>query len=218
MRDLIVTLGVLVMLPMIFVRPYLGVLVWCWTALLVPNVYVFGFAQGIRFNFWAAIVTLVAWGLSKEPKRIPVNASNLLLLLFLAWGTLCSALTLSPLPAVTWVEWDKFIKIIALALVITALIRTEMRIRALLFAIAMSMGFHAVDESAKFILSGGSHKIWGPGSSIIGDNNQFALAIIMVIPVLAYLFVYSRSRWVRLGLGGGILLQVVAVIGTGSRG
>jgi probable O-glycosylation ligase, exosortase system type 1-associated len=103
-------------------------------------------------------------------------------------------------------------------LVITALIRTEIRIRALLFAVALSMGFHSSAEGIKFVLTGGSHKIWGPGSSIIGDNNQFALAIIMVIPILIYLYIHSRNRLIRIGIGMGIFLQIIAVIGTGSRG
>ena len=130
MRDLIFTLGVLAMVPLILWRPWLGVLVWCWTALLVPNSYMFGFATDIRFNFWIAILTLLAWLLSSEPKRIPVNSTTVLLLCFLAWGTLSSVLSISPTASVTWVEWEKFIKVIALALIIPALIRTEIRIRA----------------------------------------------------------------------------------------
>ena len=218
MRDLILVLGVLAMVPFILRRPWLGVLVWCWTALLVPNSYMFGFATDIRFNFWIAVLTFFAWLMSREPKRIPVNSTTVLLVCFLAWGTLSSALSISPSPAVTWVEWDKFIKVIALALIIPALISSEIRIRGLLFAIALSMGFHAVDESAKFILSGGGHHIAGPGSSIIGDNNQFALAIIMVIPILGYLFATSRNVFLRIAIAGAIFLQVVAVIGTSSRG
>lgn len=218
MRDIPLVLGVIAMLPMILMRPHLGVLAWCWTALLVPNIYVFGFASGIRYNLWIAVVTLAAWLLSKERKRVPVNATTVLLGIFLIWGTISTLLTKDPSPATTWVEWDKFIKIIALALIITVLIRTELRIRSLLFAIALSMGFHAVDESTKYILSGGGHKIWGPGRSIIGDNNQFALAIIMVIPILIYLYARSRNIWVRIGLAAAILLQVISVIGTGSRG
>jgi hypothetical protein len=101
MRDLSLLILILAMLPMIVVRPHLGVLAWCWVALLVPNVYLFGFASGIRFNFWIAIVTLVAWLISREPKRLPVNATTVLLVCFLAWGTLSSAMTISPAPEET---------------------------------------------------------------------------------------------------------------------
>lgn len=218
MRDLFFTLGVMAMVPLIIRRSWLGVLVWCWTALLVPNSYLFGFATDIRFNFWIAILTLLAWLLSKDSKRIPINSTTALLFCFLAWGTLSAALSISPAPSTTWGEWEKFAKIIALALIISAVIRTEIRIRALLFAIALSMGFHAVDESTKFILSAGGHRVVGPGSSIIADNNQFALAVIMVIPIMGYLFATSRNFILRTSLAGAIFLQIVAVIGTFSRG
>ena len=218
MRDVMLVIGVLAMVPMMLARPFLGVLVWCWVALLVPNSYVFGFATGIRFNYWIAILTLIAWLVSPIPKRIPVNRTTVLLGCLLAWGTISATMSLDPTPSATWTEWGNFAKIIALAFVIAGLIDTELKIRALLFAIALSMGFHAVDESLKFLITGGEHKIWGPGTSIISDNNQFALATIMVIPIMIYLYTHSKSRWVRLGLAVGVLLQVIAVIGTGSRG
>jgi probable O-glycosylation ligase (exosortase A-associated) len=218
MRDVIFAVSVLCMVPLIMRRPWLGVIVWCWIALLVPNAYMFGFAADIRFNLWIVTLTVFAWLMSREPKQIPVNATTVLLICFLLWGTLSSLLSVSTNSSATWAEWEKFVKIIALALIIPALIRTEVRMKTFLFAIALSMGFHGVDESAKFIVSGGSHAIAGPGSSIIGDNNQFALAIIMVIPILGYLVAASRSMLLRIGIAGAIFLQVVAVIGTSSRG
>ena len=218
MRDIPLLLGLAVMLPMILMRPHVGVLAWCWTALLVPNVFVYGLATGVRFNFWIAITTLVGWAMSKEPKRIPASSTTILLGCFLAWGTLSTLLTIAPVPSTTWVEWEKFIKTITLALVVVALIRTEARIKALLFAVVLSMGFHGVIEALKFILSGGGHKIWGPGTSAIADNNHFALAIIMTIPILIYLYMQSRNFIVRSGAMVGILLLIVTVIGTGSRG
>ncbi len=218
MRDIPLLLGFAAMLPMILMRPHLGVLAWCWTALLVPNFYVYGLATGVRFNFWIAITTLLAWLLSKEPKRIPGNPTTILLAMFLVWGTLSSLLSISPVPSVTWVECETFAKTITLALVIIALMRTEARIKALMFAVLLSMGFHGVIEALKFILSGGGHRIWGPGTSIIADNNQFALAIIMTIPIVIYLYAQTRSLFVRIAIAGTILLLMVTVIGTNSRG
>jgi probable O-glycosylation ligase (exosortase A-associated) len=218
MRDIPLLLGFAAMLPMIMMRPHVGVLAWCWTALLVPNVYVYGIATGVRFNFWIAIFTLLAWMMSKEAKRVPMNTTAILLTCYLAWGTLSTLLTISPDSSTTWVEWEKFIKTITLALVVVALMRTETRIKAVLFAVALSLGFDGVIEALKFILSGGGHKIWGPGTSIIADNNHFAVAIIMTIPIMIYLYMQSRNFIVRSSAIVGILLLTVTVIGTGSRG
>ena len=39
MRDLIVTLAVLGSLPLIFLRPWVGVLVWVWISFMNPHIY-----------------------------------------------------------------------------------------------------------------------------------------------------------------------------------
>jgi putative inorganic carbon (hco3(-)) transporter len=67
-------------------------------------------------------------------------------------------------------------------------------------------------------VTAGGHKVWGPGTSNIADNNAFALAIIMTIPIVIYLFTHSRNVLLRSALAGGIFLLIVAVIGTASRG
>src|SRR5690349_11182302 len=108
MRDIPLLIGLVAMLPMILIRPHVGVLAWCWTALLVPNYYVFGLATGIRFNLWIACATLISWLLSREAKRIPMNGTSVLLMLFLAWGTISSLFSIGPQDFVVWDEWDKF--------------------------------------------------------------------------------------------------------------
>jgi probable O-glycosylation ligase (exosortase A-associated) len=218
MRDIPLLLGFLVMTPLILTRPYLGVLAWCWTALLVPNTYVYGIAEAIRFNLWIAVATIVAWPFSKRPKAIPLDATSILLGALLVWGTVSAIFTMAPIARDTWMEWERLAKTLMLSLAVMAFIRTQTRIIAMLFAIVLSMGFHGFLEAGKFILSGGGHKIWGPGNSIIGDNNSFALAIIMTIPVLAYLYLQFRNLLLRVMLGGGIFLLVLTVIGTRSRG
>ena len=53
MRDIAFLAGFLALLPYVVGRPHIGVLLWCWTALLVPNAYVYGFA---RFAFSTLII------------------------------------------------------------------------------------------------------------------------------------------------------------------
>ena len=96
-------------------------------------------------------------------------------------------------------------------------ITDRLRVHGLLLAICLGIGYIGVDEGAKFILSGSGHKVLG--SSSIGDNNQVALDVLMVIPLMQYLYSTAASRFMRLAYaGGGILLSVIAVIATFSRG
>lgn len=197
--------------------PHIGALVWCWTALVVPNYYVYGFSNPIPFNKIAAAVTLVAWLFSGEPKKISKNSTAILLVIFGIWGTI-SALSSISLADTVIHEWEKFIKIILFSLVVIGLITTKDRIDALLFAIYLSLGFHGVVEGAKFLASGGSHHIFGPGSSIIGDNNHFALAMIALLPTVLYLYSQTTHRILKLALIGSSVLVAVSIMGTFSRG
>ena len=153
MRDIPLLLGFLIMTPMILTRPYLGVLAWCWTALLVPNSYVYGFASAIRFNLWIAVVTLLAWPFASKPKAIPLNTTSILLGGLLIWATISSVFSVAPVAADTWSQWEQFVKTLVLSLAVMAFIRTRTRMVAILFAVALSMGFHGILEAGKFVLT-----------------------------------------------------------------
>lgn len=217
MRDIAIISGFFVMMLWALRYPHIGALIWCWTALVVPNYYVYGFSKPIPFNKIAALVTLVAWLASGEPKRISKNSTAILLVIFGIWGTI-SALSSISLADTVMHEWEKFIKIVLFSLVVIGLITTKDRIDALLFAIYLSLGFHGIVEGAKFIASGGSHHIFGPGSSIIGDNNHFALAMIALLPIVLYLYNQTTHRILKLALIGSSLLVAISIMGTFSRG
>ena len=217
MRDIALISGFTVILLWGLKYPHIGALLWCWTALVVPNYYVYGFADPIPFNKIAAVATLAAWILSSEPKKLSRNSTVMLLLVFGIWGTV-SALTSISLSDAVMREWEKFLKIILFSLVIVGLATSKDRIDAFLYAIYLSLGFHGIVEGAKFIASGGSHHIFGPGTSIIGDNNHFALAMISLLPIVLYLYRQCTHHVLRLALIGSSMLVAVSIMGTFSRG
>ena len=218
LRDLLLLSSLLIMVPMIFFRPHTGIILWAWTAMLVPNTFLYGIGQSVRYNLLFALATLIAWFIAaKEPKKIPLNSTNLLLFFFLFWVCLATALGLAPANA-RIDELIKFIKICIFAVAISGLVTTRLRVHSLLFGMALGMGFHGASEGAKFILSGGGHKVFGPSSSIIADNNHFALAMIFLMPIIIYLYVYAANRYVRLGFLGAGGLIFASIIGTFSRG
>jgi hypothetical protein len=60
--------------------------------------------------------------------------------------------------------------------------------------------------------------VWGPEGSFIEGNNEIALAIIIVIPLMWYLFEITKNRWIRSGLVAAMALSALASIGSYSRG
>lgn len=219
MRDAVLLLGFLSMLVMgrVFRYPHVGVLLWCWTALVVPNLYAYGFASEIPYNKIVAAITLLVWMFSREPKALPANATLVLLALFAFWGTV-SAMTAIADTEYAMVEWEKFIKIIVFAFVVAGLMNSKERIFGLLYAVVLSLGFHGALSGAKFIASGGSSHLYGPGVSIISDNNSFALAMVALLPIIFYLRSQFDQRLMRLVSLVAIVLVTATIMGTASRG
>ena len=217
MRDIAFTAGLLVMLPFTIGRPHIGALLWCWTAMLVPNAFVYGFAAPIRFNLIAVAVTLAVWVLSREPKRIPMNRMMVLLIIFAIHGTLSAYYEIGP-EALAWEQWERFIKVVLFAIVVGALFNNQHRIEALIYAIILSVGFHGVEEGVKFIVTGGGHRITGPGTSILSDNNHFALATLCTLPLIFFLYQQTSYRALRIALLGSAGILCFTIVGTFSRG
>ena len=66
------------------------------------------------------------------------------------------------------------------------------------------------------MLSGGGHKV--EGTPNWGDNNQVALIVLMTMPMLGCVREVSEVRLLRLGALAGIILSVICVVATASRG
>ena len=218
MRDLVLISGffAMLMLGRVFTYPHVGALLWCWTALVVPNFFVYGFARAGHYNKMVAIITLASWLFSREAKKLPLNVTLVLFALFGVCGTI-SAFTAISTTGDALREWQEFLKIVLFVFVVAGLMTSKDRIIALLYAAVLSLGFHGVLAGAKFVASRGASHIYGP-PSIIGDNNHFALAVITIIPVFFYLYRQATNRMLRWALLGSIPFLMATVIGTSSRG
>ncbi len=216
MRDVIVTLAVFGLLPLILWRPWIGVLVWSWLGYMNPHRLCWGFATTMPFALMVALVTLVALLASKEPRRIPWTRETILLLLLIGWIFMTTWFALAQEPA--WQQWAKVWRVMLMTYVTMMLITNEHRIKMLMFVIALSLGFYGF-KGGVFTLTGGSaNAVMGPYGSFIGDNNSIGLALIMTVPLLHYMQLQMTRWYFRYALLGGIVLTLVAIIGTHSRG
>ena len=216
MRDLYILLIVLATLPLTFFRPHIGVLVWAWLSLMTPHHLAWGFAYDFPFVKVMAIVCLVAVLVSAEKKSFPTNAVTLLFVLFTVWISITTVFAMSPelaQPRLWFV-----LKIFALTYFALLTINTRERIHALTWIVVTSIGFFGVKGGIFTILTGGNYRVYGPEGSFIEDNNQLALALVFVLPLMRYLQSNSASRYIRWGLGAAMLLSVVAILGSYSRG
>src|ERR1700722_10470865 len=114
MRDIALIAVVLIGLIWTLRYPYVGILLWTWITLMVPQELSFGFAQSFPINLIVAIVTVGAWLSSKERKLPPIDTTFILVCLFLIWITINGFQAVDK--EISWPLWDRTWRIIALAI------------------------------------------------------------------------------------------------------
>jgi putative inorganic carbon (HCO3(-)) transporter len=216
LRDLILLGALLSVFPLILRAPQIGILTWIWVTLMSPQREVYGFLSNFELNFYIAILTALAWMISKERKIAPLNPVTGLFVAFGIWISITTYFALQY--DFSYVQWNRAIKTLILALAILTITSTKARIQAVIWVTVLSLGFFGVKGGGFVLLTGGRHHVFGPEDSMINDNNALGLALVMVLPLMNYLRLTTKAAWVRLGLVAGMGLTVVAIIGTYSRG
>lgn len=218
MKDPFFILMFIFLISFAFKRPYLGVCVWIWSALLTPNRLLYGFAGDIRFNFIvAALTTVIVLFAYFKAKNLNNNVSRTMIMLIL-W-TIVTTITAIVPSEIAMEGLVMYLKVGALFLIMMLSVTKKHEVEAVLFSIILGLGYYVVTEGLKVLVTLGNHQAWGPTRSIIGDNNHFAMAIIVIVPIAIFLYRNADvPKLVKIGLLGFIVTALVAVIGTYSRG
>ncbi len=216
MRDLFVTGLIFGLLPFVFKRPWLGILLWSWLGYMNPHRLAWGFAYEFPFAMVVGLVTIVSFMASKEKKEMPWTRETIVLLIFVCWMLFTTFFAFYP--DLAWLQWNKVWKI-QLMIFLTALIITDRnKLHWLVWVIALSFGFYGVKGGFFTIVNGGAYRVQGPTGTFIGGNNEMALALVMTIPLIRYLHLQEKRSWIRIGLASAMVLTGVAAIGSQSRG
>lgn len=216
MRDLFITGVIFSLLPFVFKRPWLGILLWSWLGYMNPHRLAWGFAYNLPFSMLVGLVTIAAFMASKEKKEMPWTRETIVLLIFVGWMLVTTLLAFYPNDA--WLQWNKVWKI-QLMIFLTALIITDRhKLHWLIWVIALSFGFYGVKGGIFTIVNGGAYRVQGPTETFIAGNNEIALALVMTIPLIRYLHLQETRKWIRTGLASAMVLTGVAAIGSQSRG
>lgn len=218
MRDVLVTAIVFASLPFIvFWRPYLGALMWVWIGMMNPHRLSFGFAYDFPFALVIAIATLVGLLITRQRRPVPLTPVSGLMIAFVLWMSFTSLFALQPTDVVYGV-WIRVMKTQVMILVTLMLIRGRAQIDQLIWAIVISVGFYGVKGGIWTVLHGGVNRVWGPPGSYIEGNNELALALVMLLPLMYYLAQTAPQRWVKYGLWIAIGACMFSILGSQSRG
>lgn len=216
MRSLILLAAFCAYMAPIFVRPFVGVLVWMWIAIGTPHLETFGFTKSFQFNLIVAVLTIFCWLITKKDARVYKYFPIILMYVFALIMLASTYLGLAP--DYSSEQLSRVLKIFVLVFVIVGMIDSRTRIHACFWVIAISLGYFGAKAGLGTIATGGSFRVSGPLGGPLGDNNHTAAAFVMLVPILNYLRLESRSKLVRWLIVGVILLTLIGIIGTYSRG
>lgn len=216
MRDILITLVIFGSLAFSFKRPAIGALVFAWISLMNPHRLAYGFAYDFPFAAIASGVTTISLFTSPRPKRLPLTAVVVTLLLFEAWMNLTSFFALEPI--LVWFEWSRVIKTFFMIIITIMVINEERELKAFVWVVALSLGIYGLKGGLFTLMSGGQYRVYGPYGTYIGENNSMALALVTTLPLIWYLRSQAKNKWIILGLTAMTAMTAVSAVGSYSRG
>jgi len=109
-------------------------------------------------------------------------------------------------------------KVLLITFVMILLVTSYSRFKSLVIVTALSFGALALKGTIFGLRTSGESRVWGPPDSFIADNNAFALAVNMSLPMLFFLARDEKKRLYRWLYYLAFACGVFSVLLTYSRG
>lgn len=143
-----------------------------------------------------------------------------LVLLFLLTGLLSVPLAINRLAA--WQEFSStFIRCVIIFIVIVNVVRTEARLKGLLFLALLSsvwLSLQAINDYRLGLMAVEGYRAAGRGTGIFGNTNDMALHVVTVLPISIALLFGSRGLTRKFLYGACAAVMMAAVVLSYSRG
>lgn len=223
MRDLVLFAIILVSVPISFFNPYFGILVWTWITFFNPHRYTWGFMYNFPIAAVIAVPTLLGCFFTSDINRRILKRETVLLAALWAWFSITFLYALQ-VPLFQGhlddakLEFVRVSKVLLITFVMILLVTSHKKLKSLVMVTAMSFGLLAIKGALFGFRTGGAARVWGPPDSFIADNNSFALAVNMSLPMLLFLAQDEKKRSYRWLLYFAFVCGVASVALTYSRG
>lgn len=221
LRDLCFTLLMFALVPVSLRRPLIGLLTFTWLAYMRPQDLTWGFAKYQRWSFLVAAVMGAGWLMARERKALIWNGRSIAMVSLVGVIGLSVVFSME-LPQAADTEsvasrLVEFAKIVGVALFTTALVYKPEHLRILVWVVALCFAFYGVKNGLAGILGGGGQIMQGPGG-MLEDNNDFALALCMGLPLLIQIGASERKAVLRRAVYAMVPLTMLTILLTHSRG
>src|SRR5689334_21272728 len=135
MRDFLIVMIVLGSVPVILVRPQIGILMWFWLSMMNPHKWTWGYAQEFRVALVVGCATILAWLISTDPKLPPRSSIVYTLAALTLWVSLAALLAVNPDVAIP--KWEEIVKILLMTFVTMCIVQSSERVQQLVWVVAI---------------------------------------------------------------------------------
>jgi len=210
-------------LPVTFVRPFYGILLWTIVAFLNPQSFMWGGAATLPWALAVAIPTIAGAVIFTHGRYRLATREVAILIAFWIWITITTVVSMHSSmfmhhAADTWDRWTFVSKVLLMVLLTIAVVDSFERLRILVLVIAGCFGFFVAKTLPFLLLTSGQFRVFGPENSMVADNNDFGLALNMTLPMFFFLARTESKPWVRYLFMGLFVATIPAIFFTYSRG
>lgn len=214
MRDLVVLALIGICLVVSLRKPVWGGLAWIFVS--VSSFHQQGWTTSGLPVAWAVAVCLVISILIHRGEfRFSWSSPLVWLALLTVWVNITYMASMAI--DLNYPMWNKVMKIFLPMFILAGVIQTRKDIDSVIWILVLSLALTGSKGGVFTLATGGNYRVWGPGG-FIGGNNEFALALVMTIPLMHYLRTVTTNKWIKLGLLAAMVLCAIAALGSHSRG
>jgi putative inorganic carbon (HCO3(-)) transporter len=216
MRDITVLIFITGCIIAALKKPWLGVLALAIFSYLNPHAYAWGFVRTLPLYYVLFLVVAFRTFTAKDQQSIPNDWRITVFVLLYIYFAITS--TQAPYPDIVWPKFWIVTKVFIPFYFILVLINTRYKLYWLIVAIAASIGIVAVKGGIFAVTSGFSHRVYGPPATQFEENNAFAVAMLIDIPLLLIWQKETLSPSLKKGILLTIPIIYAASLSSWSRG
>ena len=216
MRDYVVLIFLTGCIYAALKKPWLGVLSLAVFSYLNPHAYAWGFVRSLPVYYVLFLVVAFRTFTAKDKDSIPKDWR--ISVFILLWIYFAITSTQAYFPDIAWQRFWFITKIYLPFFFTLVLINTRFKLYCLVVTIATSIGIVAVKGGLFAILHGFSARVYGPPATQFEENNAFAVAMLICIPLLLIWQRETRNSLFKKGILLAIPIIYAASLCSWSRG
>lgn len=216
MRDIVVLIFLVCCIGAAIKKPWWGVLSLAVFSYMNPHAYAWGAVRSLPVYYVLFLVVVFRTFTTKDKQPLPMDWRVIFFVLL--WLYFIFTSTQAYLPDLAWPRFWFITKIYIPFYFTLVLINTREKLYYLIVTIGISIGLIALKGGIFAILTGFGHRVYGPPLTQFEENNAFAVAMLITIPLLLIWQKESTNPWVKKGVLFSIPIIFAASLSSWSRG